>query len=67
MNMISEAQIESRMRNERIEDLPAWLLKGEYRMSGGASALRAIEAGDDEGSDRKRRLFRFSRRREARS
>jgi len=65
--MISEAQIESRMRNERTEDLPAWLLKGEYRMSGGASALRAIEAGDDEDSDRKRRLFRFSRRREARS
>ncbi len=33
--MISEAHIESRMRNERTADLPAWLLKGEFRISGG--------------------------------
>ena len=67
MKMISEALIESRMRNERTANLPAWLLKGEYRMSGGASALRAIEASDGEGSDRKRRPFRLSRRKEVRS
>jgi hypothetical protein len=67
MKMISEAHIESRMRNERPADLPAWLLKGEYRMSGGESALRAIEGGDDEGPDRTRRLFRISRRKEVKS
>lgn len=65
--MISEAQIESRMRNERAADLPAWLLKGEYNMREGASALIAMEVRDDVSSDRKRRPFRLSRRKEARS
>jgi hypothetical protein len=67
MKMISEAHIEFRMRKERTADLPAWLLKGEYRMSGGESALRAIEGGDDESPNRKRRLFRISRRKEVKS
>jgi hypothetical protein len=67
MKMISEALIESRMRNERTADLPAWLVDGEYRMGGGALALRALEAGDDEGSNPKRRPFRLSRRKEVRS
>jgi hypothetical protein len=55
------------MRNERTADLPAWLLKDEYHIGGGAFALRAIEAGDDEGSERRRGLFRLSRRKEVRS
>ncbi len=61
--MISEAHIESRMRNERtaIYQLGA---EGEFRMSGGSLALRAIEGVDEEGPDRKRRLFRISRRKE---
>jgi hypothetical protein len=67
IKMISEAHIESRMRNEKTEDLPAWLLNDEFHMSGGAALLRTTEAGDDEGSGRKRRLFRLSRRKEVRS
>jgi hypothetical protein len=67
IEMISEAHIQFRTRNEKTADLPAWLLKDEYHMSGGAVALRMVEAGDDEGSERRRRLFRFSRRKGARS
>jgi hypothetical protein len=67
MKMISEAYIESRMRNERAADLPAWLLRDEYRMRGGESALRAIEGEEDRSSNRKRRRFRLSRLKEVRS
>jgi hypothetical protein len=67
MKMISESQLTSRMGATGRNELPAWLIEGEYRGLGIAAMLKGLEENGSEQKPVKKRAWNLPRIKEART
>jgi hypothetical protein len=67
MKMMPEAYLDSRMRMNRENALPAWLLEGEYRGLGMAAILKDFNEERNERRPEKDKTWRLPKLKEART